>query len=406
MSQVIRNIISNALKFTSYGGTIVVACEAVNKACSASNHKTASTVPTSEWLRISVFDDGVGIAPENIGKLFKGIIQFDANKLQGGKGTGLGMFISSGIVDLHGGTIAVTSEGLGRGCTFSVELPLIRTHMSSKNIGARQASCGDIKPECSSTVDDMSEFSRSRVDSSASPYHFVHSHKLPLDEECGCIGTVQDSSPRAVDEIFNIATVRQTASVSYNLDDTPADDHTVKMGNHTRLPSASKWESSRPRRNAQEILRDVESGKILVPQLGALHTPSQFSTIDLRDCRVLIVDDSPMNLKMMSLMIKKFGADCIDAADGEQAVELVTNSLNYTGRHIDIVIMDNNMDVMNGPQACWLMREAGFMNPIFGLTGDTDESCDKEYLAAGANRILRKPLKLQEIIDALTLCSL
>jgi CheY-like chemotaxis protein len=113
-----------------------------------------------------------------------------------------------------------------------------------------------------------------------------------------------------------------------------------------------------------------------------------------------------MNLKMMALMMKKFGAECVDARNGEQAFDLVFSSLSGEGSHIDIVIMDNNMDVMNGPQACKLMREAGYTNPIFGLTGDVNEASDKEYLSAGANCIFRKPLNLQEVIEAMTRCSL
>ncbi len=123
MGQVLRNLLSNALKFTPSEGTITVAL-------SRSDSPTSSTSPVSlavspgGWLRVDVVDTGAGIAPENIKKVFNEIIQFDANKLQGGKGSGLGLYISRGIVDLHGGYVSVKSEGLGKGCTFSVELPL------------------------------------------------------------------------------------------------------------------------------------------------------------------------------------------------------------------------------------------------------------------------------------------
>jgi hypothetical protein len=53
-------------------------------------------------------------------------VQFNVNELQAGGGSGLGLFIGKGIVEQHGGTMRVSSEGLGRGATFVIELPLFR----------------------------------------------------------------------------------------------------------------------------------------------------------------------------------------------------------------------------------------------------------------------------------------
>ena len=69
---------------------------------------------------------GAGISEENQKKLFNEIVQFNPEKLQGGGGSGFGLFICKGIVDLHNGAIRVTSEGEGKGSTFSLELPMRR----------------------------------------------------------------------------------------------------------------------------------------------------------------------------------------------------------------------------------------------------------------------------------------
>jgi signal transduction histidine kinase len=476
LSQVMRNLLSNALKFTSNGGIIKVVLESVHKeVCDGSSRsqskkgRVASTSPTSEWLRISVIDSGCGIAEDNIGKLFKEIIQFDANKLQAGKGTGLGMFISRGIVDLHGGSIAVTSEGLGRGTTFSVDLPLFRHQLfgedsnSSKNGSSKHPGPGLL---VSSTVSSRGQYLSIKTfnlddsgcavveNSAPSPVRELKSN--PMDES--------DESHYAVTSVTSLGVtltqpsqpsqpaepIQQTPAAHWPLVGSIPKSSPAKSSRYSsstssyfddpnKEPASSRLSSLCSKRTPPHsvhavdkalpvgVLNDIESGSAtssLPPSVSPSVRPSvsfplaqdskdkpqsssQFSTIDLRDCRVLIVDDSQMNVKMMSLMFKKFGAKCIESAlNGEEAVKLVVSSLAGKGSPIDMVLMDNNMDVMTGPQACKRMRGAGYQNPIFGLTGDVSEAADKEYLAAGANRIFRKPLRLQEIMDALTQCSL
>jgi hypothetical protein len=75
-------------------------------------------------LIVEVTDNGAGIAPENTGKVFGEFSQFEKNKLQGGGGSGLGLWISRRIMHLHGGSLNFHSEGLGKGCTFYLCLPI------------------------------------------------------------------------------------------------------------------------------------------------------------------------------------------------------------------------------------------------------------------------------------------
>ena len=118
MSQVMRNLISNAIKFTSRGGTITVTLGIREVEQTPSERRfpylyaTTTEAVDEEWLEICVRDTGIGIAPENLGRIFTEVVQFDPNRNQGGNGSGLGLFISRGIVELHGGRILVHSDGL------------------------------------------------------------------------------------------------------------------------------------------------------------------------------------------------------------------------------------------------------------------------------------------------------
>ena len=91
---------------------------------------TSSKLPASSLegagsLVVAVTDSGAGSSLANQAELFKEGRQFNANQLQGGAGSGLGLFITQGVVDLHGGELVATSEGEGCGCTFTLTLPLV-----------------------------------------------------------------------------------------------------------------------------------------------------------------------------------------------------------------------------------------------------------------------------------------
>jgi len=104
LSQVLNNLLENAIRHTPRGGTVTVSAE-----------KDATGV------RYAVRDSGDGIAPEEVGKLFQSFYQGES--ASGGGRLGLGLSISREIVDSHGGRIWVESEGLGKGAAFLFTVP-------------------------------------------------------------------------------------------------------------------------------------------------------------------------------------------------------------------------------------------------------------------------------------------
>ena len=104
--RVLQNLLSNALKFTPHGGRVEFSAE-----------------QGDERVRVSVSDTGVGISPEDIDRLFDKYEQARSRATRGEKGTGLGLYITKQLVELHGSEIKVESE-VGRGSTFSFTLPV------------------------------------------------------------------------------------------------------------------------------------------------------------------------------------------------------------------------------------------------------------------------------------------
>jgi len=115
--QVFVNLISNAAKYTGREGSIDVDVRVAG-----------------ESLEIAVRDNGRGIPPEQLGKVFDLFVQVDRT-LDGQGGLGIGLTLSRQLVELHGGTIEARSEGVGRGSTFLVTLPIVSGGCAPKPAG-------------------------------------------------------------------------------------------------------------------------------------------------------------------------------------------------------------------------------------------------------------------------------
>jgi PAS domain S-box-containing protein len=111
LQQVVWNLMSNAVKFTPRGGKVEVLLERIDS-----------------HLQISVRDDGIGIEPHFLPQMFDRFRQADASTTRAQGGLGLGLSIAKQLVELHGGSLRATSEGLGHGAAFIVVLPLAATH--------------------------------------------------------------------------------------------------------------------------------------------------------------------------------------------------------------------------------------------------------------------------------------
>jgi signal transduction histidine kinase len=117
LSQVLRNLVSNAMKFTPSGGSVIVKLHRVDSA---------------NKIKLEVKDTGPGMTKENRMKLFNEVVQFDPATLQSGQGSGLGLYLTRRIVDLHGGRIRVDLDWEGPGSIFYLELEALEVTYREK----------------------------------------------------------------------------------------------------------------------------------------------------------------------------------------------------------------------------------------------------------------------------------
>jgi signal transduction histidine kinase len=107
LTQVLSNLVDNAIKYTDDGGDIHI----------------SATVADGR-ARVAVKDSGIGVAAADLPALFDLFVQAPPPSGRSRDGLGIGLFVARKLMDMHGGTISVASDGLGKGCEFSITLPL------------------------------------------------------------------------------------------------------------------------------------------------------------------------------------------------------------------------------------------------------------------------------------------
>lgn len=121
IEQILKNFLSNSLKFTPDGGTVTMTFDAVNKNWEYNNPKLA-LLDNNEILSIEIKDNGIGISEENKKKLFQSFQQADSSTSRKYGGTGLGLYISKQLSNLLGGEVFFDSQ-LNNGSTFGLLIP-------------------------------------------------------------------------------------------------------------------------------------------------------------------------------------------------------------------------------------------------------------------------------------------
>jgi signal transduction histidine kinase/ActR/RegA family two-component response regulator len=124
--QVLYNLLSNAIKFTLPGGEVRVVMRHWG---GAQENGDAATVPIVE---IRVRDSGIGIKKGDIHRVFGKFEQLDSSYARKQEGTGLGLALTRRLIEMHGGTVTVASEGEGKGSEFTVRLPVRPTRTEAE----------------------------------------------------------------------------------------------------------------------------------------------------------------------------------------------------------------------------------------------------------------------------------
>jgi CheY-like chemotaxis protein len=355
-------------------------------------------------VRIEVHDEGPGITEQGKEMLFREGVQLNPNQLQSGQGlfaylfschllllgSGLGLWIAKGITSIHGGTIGVECEEVGKGSMFFVELPLIQGLQSSPQSSQPQSSSLGIEV----SVGGNNKSKESVLDEAKS------------DTIVGKrIWRWRD--PRNNVDHKNVITPTSKRN--------PPPDPRIQP--KKVIPFDPTVSTSPPQGTAVDSTPEVLTEKQICPFLSSETSQTNSPTRQKFNpgspspqvsphpsLRILVVDDVKSIRKLFARALSNQGHTCDTACDGQECVDLFTKKSEPSSTvpvdvcPYDLVLMDSEMPVMNGPTATKIIRSLGFKElVIFGVTGNVLPEDVEMFMDHGVDAVLGKPLTVERI---------
>ena len=400
LRQVILNLITNAVKFTSRGSVTL-------------RTRIKSEQDAAVTLLFQIIDTGIGIPDDKLQMLFHSFSQVDASTTRRFGGTGLGLVISQRLVHLMDGEIGVNSVA-GRGSEFWFTARF-----------EKQASGDDAAP--------FTVF----------PAHIRDRRILAVDDnpvnrkviqtylgEWQCRPTLVSSGRQALSELHLAVETGQPYDViliDYQMPETDGLDlgRTIKSDSAIADVRMILLTSAGTRGDAARMkaagfdgyfnkpIRQIDLYQAVVTVLSETRSPgmhtgeprterpliTRYTLAEQKKhaARILLAEDNVINQRVALLMLEKFGFIAEVAEDGKQAVEMVE------GNDYDLVLMDIQMPVMDGFDATRAIRriQGASAIPIIAMTANAMKGDEEKCLAAGMDAYIPKPINADLLYDTI-----
>lgn len=381
ITQVVSNLVGNAVKFTQHGEILVMA-------------ELLQETDADALIEISVRDTGIGISRESMERLFQPFSQADASTTRKFGGTGLGLVITKTLAELMGGTISVESEeGRGSRFAFTLRLPKQKTVAGSTDRPESMAGLRilTVTPH-EGVARSLSEICRSwgaAADAVSSDAAALSTLDHLADGHPGYDALI-------LDDVIDGAAAKSLAT-HFKAVPGYLDAPVILLGSVARCLRAEDMAGfsaciSKPAKRS-ELQRALTKFLPGAKRIHAVPGP-QATKLSPREAgrpaRVLIVDDNAINRKLATILVEQLGAEADMAEDGLQAVAACA------GNTYDLVLMDAHMPVMDGIEATVRIRESEKdthrHTPIVALTANAMSGDREHYLAAGMDEYLTKPI--------------
>jgi osomolarity two-component system sensor histidine kinase SLN1 len=390
-------------------------------------------------VRIEVTDTGCGITSSDMvkNKLFSAFNQTEQGRQQGGKGTGLGLALVRQIVKRTGGRLGVSSAGSGQGSTFWVEMPL--------GCGSKAVVGGADRLHRLAKMDTPDEIDAALTEFTPAPP--LAARKGPrrssdlgplapaalenLMDQQGQMASLPSMTMESANPILSRMAIKETGgspapdAVSLNLmhpdDGAEPEPHGGMGASLVRDPPPPPIVL--PPTSPALVLASARPANVSTPPPATppsatiTRTPAPPAP-PFAQMPVLVVDDDSLTRMLMKRLLTRLGCKVTTAENGEAALAALTGSPRPTPQSEEapptpvrantdeggtaegyvpegtyaVVFLDNQMPVLSGLEAVRRLRQAGRSDFVVGVTGNALLSDQEDYLEAGADYVLTKPV--------------
>ncbi|MBF0562796.1 MAG: response regulator [Alphaproteobacteria bacterium] len=390
LGQILLNLVSNAVKFTDEGTIEVVVAE------------VAAPLDDPTQLQFAIRDTGIGMTPEQLGRLFQTFSQADSSTTRKYGGTGLGLAICKQLVEKMGGRIEATSQpGVGSEFTFAVWFGLgAQRHTFAEPVerlaGKRALVVDDLVPArrvlrdlltaygFDVTTAEGGEAALVMLSLAASPFDIILlDWQMPDMSGARLLQNLRDIS--ALESVPLVVMTTQTGRAE--LLEPVKDIHLIPVLVKPILPTLlletvldAVGQPTRKTRRCEDRLSSVQQER-------------------LRGYRILLVEDIEVNQEIAQTILTGEGATVHIAGDGAAAV----SAMNAAPGGFDVVLMDIHMPVMDGYEAARRIRSnpAHADLPIIAMTAGVMTEERDNCLAAGMNDHIAKPIDVEQMLGVL-----
>ncbi|HEY9620783.1 MAG TPA: response regulator [Crinalium sp.] len=376
--QVLINLLSNAVKFTPVGGSVQLQVD---------------VDAFAEMVQFSVIDTGIGIAPENIDKLFRPFVQLDSSLSRRYSGTGLGLALAKRITELHEGSISLDSR-VGKGSRFTISLPWKPSHRESTPVLQSESVQVALPSIRKALVVEDSEAAASQISR--------YLTELGADVSVGMQGEgVLETVLRYQPDVIILDVLLPYQSGWEILSQLKSNSMTQAipvivisvMDERSRALAMGANEFLLKPITRPQFRLTLKQVFANLPPVSAPVDESSPPPQPARSPVVLLAEDNEANIMTLMDYLQIQGMQVVLARNGIEAVQMAQQE------HPDLILMDIQMPEMDGLEAMRKIRSDQTLNtiPMIALTALAMSGDRERCIAAGASEYISKPVSLKEL---------
>ncbi|HWB93563.1 MAG TPA: response regulator [Puia sp.] len=384
--QILINLLGNAIKFTGKGEiTVLVRC------------KEAAGRGGRKHLDIAISDTGIGISADKLDMIFESFTQADSSTTRKYGGTGLGLSISKRLATMMGGDLLAESV-LGKGSTFTLQLQLTVANESPSitfsdrpslrhvlvvddnytNCHLMQGIFRHLDIPCKIALngyDALAEVTQAMDD--GEPFDLIITdHQMPVMDGISLVKKIKKTIHGKVEPFILMLSSLEKTVYQHEAED---------IGINKFLSKPVKLHE------LEALLGNIfKEGGSRKPETVREQQLAHFG----KPAKVLVVEDEPINMLLISEVLGRMGLDVIKASNGREAIGTVAEN------DIALIFMDVNMPDLDGYSATRIIRGRKDRKrdiPIIALTADALPEDKEKCLSSGMNDYLAKPFRLEEL---------